>query len=461
MRILVVDDDRSIRQSLLMILEKDGFEVTCAENASSAIQHLKKASFDLILSDLQMPQMSGLELLDYVKQNYPDIIFMMITAFGTTSSAIQAMKKGAFDYILKPFQVEEVLLNIKSALKTKKLEVENSILKREMHKINSYHKIVGNSSCMQTIFKVIENVSKVSTNVLITGESGTGKEMVARAIHNSSPLKDKPFVTVNCGAIPIDLIESEMFGHKKGAFTGAHFDKIGLFEAANGGTLFLDEVAELPLNVQVKLLRVLQERTIRKVGAVNSIKINIRLIAATNRILEDMVKQKKFREDLFYRLNVILINLPSLRERLDDVPALANFFLKKYAEKFSKNIATISGEAMKILNTYNYPGNVRELENIIERAIAMEQTNVILPKSLGSLKKTNVLGSNLVLGNDELNLEQIVESIEKELLIKAIEKSNGIKTKAAKILGISFRSMRYRLNKYGISDVDPDIEEAS
>ncbi len=456
MRILVVDDEHSIRSFLDIVLKKDNYEVSCVEDGAKAIELLKKRSFDMVISDLQMPNVTGMELLDYVNKNYPEIIFIVITAFGTTTNAVEAMKKGAYDYIPKPFQVDEILISVSSAFRSKSLEHENNVLRREMQIRGGMGQLIGNSACMQPVYKIINNVSKVSTNVLITGASGTGKEMVAKAIHYSSPVKDKPFVTVNCGAMPEHLIESEMFGHKKGAFTGANLDKTGLFEAANGGTLFLDEVGELPMKVQVKLLRAIQERTIRRVGAINNIKIDVRILAATNKNLEQMVLKKQFREDLYYRLNVILINVPSLKERLDDVPVLAQVFLDKYANKFQKQVKSISDKAMKLLCSYDYPGNVRELENIIERAVALENTKTILPERLPNFKEMRSKASDVQVTEDGLDLEKAVEQVEKELLIKAIQKSNGIKTHAAKLLGISFRSLRYRLAKFGLDDIDTD-----
>lgn len=460
MRVLVVDDEHSIREFCKIALKKAGYDITCAEDGARACDLLKKKSFDIVISDLQMPQMSGMELLDHVNRNYPDVIFLFITAHGTVSNAVQAMKSGAFDYILKPFQVDELLMRVEHAVKLKNLEQENSSLRRELQVKGGMDQLIGNSACMKPIYKVIKNVSKVSTNVLIAGESGTGKEMVAKAIHNLSSLKDKPFVTVNCGAIPEQLIESEMFGHKKGAFTGASFDKMGLFEAANGGTLFLDEVGELPLNIQVKLLRVIQERTVRKVGAINDIKINVRILVATNKDLEQMVREKLFREDLYYRLNVISITVPALRERLDDVPVLANMFLERYTNKFSKNIKAISDKAMKLLCLYQYPGNVRELENIIERAVAIENAKIILPESLPNLKNKSS-EQDRVVGDEGLNLEAIMDKLEKELLTKAMKKSNGIKSNAAKLLGITLRSLRYRLGKFDFEDNQSDMEKAS
>ncbi len=464
-RILAVDDEESIREFLEIMLKKEGYEVTTAKDGAEAIDVLKKKSFDMVISDLQMPNVTGMELLKHVKDNYPDLVFMIITAFGTTESAVEAMKLGAYDYITKPFKIDEVRIVISNALRSKNLEVENRTLKKEMQKEYSFQSLVGNSDKMHQIYELIKRVSQTPTNVLIIGESGTGKEMVAKAIHVNGPLKNKPFVTINCGAIPENLMESEMFGHKKGSFTGAIQDKVGLFEVADGGTLFLDEVGELPLTIQVKLLRAIQERVIRRVGATEDQKIEVRIIAATNRNLEEMVKEGTFREDLYYRLNVILINVPPLRERSDDVSLLAKHFLQKYSTRFNKGIGGISDEAMKVLKKYDYPGNVRELENIIERTVALEAGSTILPESLPPFVNTpsgRKLASSheIEIGDDGIDLERIIGQMEKELLVKAIHKANGVKKKASKLLGITFRSMRYRCDKYGLS-APGDEEEGS
>ncbi|MEE6250960.1 MAG: sigma-54 dependent transcriptional regulator, partial [Bdellovibrionota bacterium] len=393
-KILVVDDEESIREFLNIMLKKEGYEISLAEDGEQAKELLKNKSFHMVISDLQMPNVTGMELLEHVKANYPETTFMMITAFGSTENAVEAMKLGAYDYLTKPFKIDEVRILINNALKAKSLERENKQLKRELGVSNSFQNIIGNSDAMHQIFHLIERVSQSPTNVLVTGESGTGKEVVAKAIHYNGPIKEKPFVTVNCGAIPENLMESEMFGHKKGSFTGAVADKVGLFEAADEGTLFLDEVGELPLNIQVKLLRAIQERIIRKVGATEDQKVNVRIIAATNRDLQSMVNEGSFREDLFYRLNVININTPALRERTDDIPLLAKHFLKKYSERMGKGIGAISDEAMEILKSYNYPGNVRELENIIERTVALEAGGSILPESLPPLVSVSRKGAS-------------------------------------------------------------------
>jgi two-component system response regulator PilR (NtrC family) len=465
-RILVVDDEESIREFLDIMLRKEGYDVTTVEDGAKAIDILKKKSFDLIISDLQMPNVTGMELLKYVKDNYPDLLFMMITAFGTTENAVEAMKMGAYDYLTKPFKIDEVRINLANALKSKNLEVENRTLKKELVKENSFQNIIGNSEPMHRIFDLVKRVSQAPTNVLITGESGTGKEVVAKAIHYNGPLKDRPFVTVNCGAIPENLMESEMFGHKKGSFTGAVVDKSGLFEVADGGTLFLDEVGELPLSIQVKLLRAIQERIIRRVGATEDIKIEVRIIAATNRDLEKMVQDGGFRQDLYYRLNVINILTPPLRDRRDDIPLLATFFLKKYNDRLNKGITSISKEAMDTLKRYDYPGNVRELENIIERTVALEAGATILPESLPPIVNTPngkklVSTQDIIIGPEGIEIDKIMGQIEKELLIKAIHAADGTKKKAAKLLNITFRSMRYRVEKYGLGSVDEEDDEES
>ncbi|MFN8789966.1 MAG: sigma-54-dependent transcriptional regulator [Bdellovibrionales bacterium] len=462
-RILVVDDEESIREFLEIMLKKEGYEVTLAEDGAQAKDLLGKKTFDMVISDLQMPNMNGLELLKHVKESSPDTVFMMITAFGTTETAVEAMKIGAYDYITKPFKIDEVRLNINNALRSRNLEVENRSLKKEMVKEYSFQNVIGNSPIMHQVYDLIKRVSQAPTNILITGESGTGKEVVAKAIHFNGPLKDRPFITINCGAIPENLMESEMFGHKKGSFTGAVTDKSGLFEVADGGTLFLDEVGELPITIQVKLLRAIQERVIRRVGATDDMKVDVRIIAATNRNLEEMVQKGSFRQDLFYRLNVINIKTPPLRDRKEDIPILAQHFLKKYNEKLSKSIGGISVEAMEILKKYDYPGNVRELENMIERTVALEGGSTILPESLPPMVNTTsgrkMASSHEIEVTDEgVDLDKVMGQIEKELLIKAIHTAGGVKKKAAKLLNITFRSMRYRVEKYNLGSVD-DLDE--
>lgn len=460
-RILVVDDEESIREFLEIMLRKESYEVTCVEDGQKAIDILKKKSFDLLISDLQMPNVTGIELLKHCRDVYPDLLFMMITAFGTAETAVEAMKMGAYDYITKPFKIDEVRINIANALRSKNLEVENRVLRKELQKEYSFQNLVGNSETMHKIFELIRKVSDSPTNVLVTGESGTGKEMVAKAIHFNSPLKDRPFVSVNCGAIPENLVESELFGHKKGSFTGAVADKEGLFQTADGGTLFLDEIGELPLSSQVRILRAIQEKSIRRVGGTDDVKVDVRIIAATNRDLEQMVSQGTFRQDLYYRLNVINILTPPLRDRRDDIPLLAGHFLQKYNERFGKSIQTISKEAMDLLKKYDFPGNVRELENIIERTVALESGATVLPESLPQFVNTPsgrklVSSDGIEVTDDGIDLQKVLDQLERELLIKAIHQANGVKKRAAKLLGITFRSMRYRVEKFNLGGVDDE-----
>ncbi len=460
-RILVVDDEESIREFLDIMLRKEGYDVTCVEDGQKAIDILKKKSFDLVISDLQMPNVTGIELLKHCREAYSELLFMMITAFGTAESAVEAMKMGAYDYITKPFKIDEVRINIANALRSRNLEVENRVLRKELQKEYSFQNLVGNSEAMHKIFELIRKVSDSPTNVLVTGESGTGKEMVAKAIHYNSPLKDRPFVSVNCGAIPENLVESELFGHKKGSFTGAVTDKDGLFEVADGGTLFLDEIGELPLSSQVRILRAIQEKTVRRVGGTEDVKVEVRIIAATNRDLEQMVQQGTFRQDLYYRLNVINIRTPGLRERRDDIPLLAAHFLQKYSDRFGKAIQTISKEAMDLLKKYDFPGNVRELENIIERTVALESGATVLPESLPQFVNTPtgrkmVSSDGIEITDEGIDLQKVLDQLEKELLVKAIHQASGVKKRAAKLLGITFRSMRYRVEKFSLGKVDDD-----
>lgn len=463
--ILVADDEPSIREFLEIMLKKEGYNVFLAEDGAQAMEFLEKKTFDLVISDLQMPGKTGMEILEYVNQVCPQTMFMLITAFGSTEIAVDAMKLGAYDYITKPFKIDEVRLNINHALESAKLQKENRTLKRELKQTYNFSNLIGNSEKMHTIFDMIKRVSLAPTSVLITGESGTGKEVIAKAIHYNSPLKDEPFISINCGAIPENLIESEMFGHKKGSFTGAVVDKEGLFEAADGGTLFLDEIGELPLSTQVKLLRTLQEMTIRRVGSTEDIQIKVRIIAATNRDLKEMVDKGEFRQDLYYRLNVINIHSPTLRDRKEDIPLLANHFLQKCNAKLNKEILSITAEAMEKLRLYDFPGNVRELENIIERTVALEIGSSILPESLPPLVTTESgkkLASfhEIVITDEGIELDKIMGQIEKELLLKAIHASKGVKKHAAKLLGITFRSMRYRAEKHNLNSILEDDQVA-
>lgn len=465
-KILVVDDEESIREFFEIMLKREGYEVVTSPNGREALEFLKKNQVDLVISDLQMPELSGMELLSAAKEVDPELLFIMITAFGSTETAVEAMKLGAYDYVQKPFKIDEVKIVIAQALEKKSLRLENAQLKKELGTKYAFDNIIGGAPPMMRIYEMVKRVANTKSSVLITGESGTGKELIARAIHYNGPLKDKPFVTVNCGAIPENLMESEMFGHKKGSFTGAIADKKGLFEVANGGTIFLDELGELPLTMQVKLLRVIQEGTFKRVGGTEDIQVDVRVISATNKNLDIEVKTGNFREDLFYRMNVIQIHCPPLRERREDIPMLANHFLDKFAKVLGINIKKISNDAMDVLKRYHYPGNVRELENIVERTVALEPGTMILPDSLPRhllevQSQPGQLDANKIEIDDHkgIELEKLVAEFERTLLTKALQQTGGVKKKAAKLLNISFRSMRYRVDKYGLGNLSVDDED--
>lgn len=464
-KILVVDDEESIREFFEIMLKREGYQVLTSSNGKEALDLLKKSQVDLVITDIQMPEMSGMEFLSSIRDTDPDLVVIMITAFGSTETAVEAMKLGAYDYIQKPFKIDEVKIIIRQALERRLLKIENVQLKRELGTKYAFDNIIGGAPPMLRIYEMVKRIANTKSSVLITGESGTGKELIARAVHYNGPLKDKPFVTVNCGAIPENLMESEMFGHKKGSFTGAIADKKGLFEVANGGTIFLDELGELPLSMQVKLLRVIQEGTFKRVGATDDIIVDVRVISATNKNLDEEVKTGKFREDLFYRMNVIQIHCPPLRERKEDIPMLANHFLEKFSKALGVNVKRVSDEAMDTLKRYHYPGNVRELENIMERTVALEPGAIILPESLPRhlidiAPPASPLDAHKIEIDDKgIELEKLVADFERTLLVKALQQTNGIKKKASKLLNISFRSMRYRVDKFGLGSLSVDDEE--
>lgn len=460
-KIIVADDEQSMRELLDIMLKKEGYQVSLASNGEEVLKLIEKDIFDLVLMDIRMPKLDGISALKLIKSLSPEIIVIMITAYASTDTAIQAMKEGAYDYITKPFKVEEIKLIIKNALEKGNLKKENLLLKQVVKDRYRFDNILGQSPKMLELYTLLEKVSPTKTNILITGESGTGKELVSKAIHYNSARKEKPFVTLNCGAIPEALIESELFGHMKGAFTDAIATKKGLFEIADEGTLFLDEISELPPPMQVKLLRVLQEREFKRVGGTEDIRVDVRIVSATNKDLEEEVKEKRFREDLFYRINVIQIKLPPLRERREDIPLLATHFLNKYSGELNKPISQMSPEALRILLQYDYPGNVRELQNMIERGVALESAQELSAQNLGSYlheqlpQKKGVV--DLDIPEEGIDLEKVVEALERSLLLKALDKTRGMKKKAAELLRINFRSMRYRLEKYGLND-GPDKE---
>ncbi|MDH4100918.1 MAG: sigma-54 dependent transcriptional regulator [Nitrospirota bacterium] len=459
-KILIVDDERSMRDLLLIMLKREGYDVTVAETGEEALAALKREIFDLVITDIKMPRITGLDILKAVKEVSPDTLVIMITAFASAETAVEAMKIGAYDYITKPFKVDEIKLVIKNAIEKKLLKDENRRLKQEIAIRHGYEGFVGGSEVMKKVFALIAKVADSKSTVFITGESGTGKELVARAIHHNGVRKERPFVTVNCGALPEALLESELFGHMKGSFTGAIDNKAGLFEVADGGSIFLDEIGDMPLPLQVKLLRVLQEREFKRVGGTADIKVDVRVIAATNRDLKGQVAKGEFREDLYYRLNVIPIALPSLRERREDIPALVEHFLAKYSAGGERK--RIAPDALQRLMDCEWKGNVRELENVIERAVALSDGPLIktdyLPEPAPS-ERGAVVAAVDVSAERPVDLEKIVEDLEVEFLTKALDKAHGVKTDAAKLLGLSFRSFRHRLKKYEIGNSRDDKEE--
>jgi len=455
--ILVVDDELSMREVLEYMLTKEGYRVSCAKDGRSAIELLEKQTFDLLLCDIKLGDISGLDVLRACKKSNQETVVILISAYASTETAVEAMNEGAYDYVPKPFDKDELLQTVAKALDLKTLEHEKELLDDQLKQNLHFDMLVGNSPAMRHIYKLIQQVAKTKTNVLITGESGTGKELIARAIHQESDRSDKPFVVINCGGIPETLMESELFGHKKGSFTGATQDKKGLFEIAHKGTIFLDEIGELGLPIQVKLLRAVQEKVFKAVGGNEDIVVDIRIIAATNKTLEKEVISGNFREDLFYRLNVIEIKVPPLRERKADLRALAQHFLEKYTKEMGKEISKFSSYALDLLTKYDFPGNIRELENLLERSVALSTTNIILPDSLAlSMHKRRWIEGfkdrrfDLDEVSRGVSLDGILEEIERAYLQKALDCCNGNKNKAAELLDITFRSLRYRLDKLSI-----------
>ena len=455
--ILVVDDELSMRELLDIMLTGENYKVTCAETGRQAISMIKKTDFDLLLCDIRLGDITGLDVLRASKKRNQNTVVIMISAYATTETAVEAMNEGAYDYVPKPFDNEELKMTIAKALQMRTLEHEKELLDDELKKTLHFGTIVGNSPTMMNVYKMINQVAETRTNILITGESGTGKELIARAIHEQSDRRDKPFMVINCGGIPETLMESELFGHKKGAFTGATQDKKGLFEIADKGTVLLDEIGEISPPVQVKLLRAVQERVFRAVGGNKDIVVDIRLISATNKELDQEVIAGRFREDLFYRLNVIEIKLPPLRERKSDLRLLAQHFLEKYAREMGKEITKISSYAIDLLNKYDFPGNIRELENLMERSVALSSTNIILPDSLAlSFHKQRWIEGvedqrfDLEEVKRGVSLDAIMQEIERAYLKKALECSDGNKQKAAELLGLRYHTFWRRIEKMGI-----------
>ncbi len=443
-KILVVDDERSMRELLSIFLETEGYQVDVADGGKSGLDAIKKEIYDLIITDLKMPKVSGIDILKAAKEISPDTGVIIITAFGTMESAIEAMKLGASDYIQKPFKMDEMRIVVVNALERHKLRKEVALLRGEVKKRYSLENIIGKSPQMQNIFSAIPKIAASNAIVLIMGESGSGKEVVARAIHNLSDRKDKPFVAINCAAIPEGLLESELFGHMRGSFTGAVSNKQGLFELASGGTLFLDEIADMPQGLQPKLLRVIEDGVMRRVGGISDIKTDVRIISATNRNIKTAVSDGSFREDLFYRLNVIPLTIPPLRERKEDIPLLIEHFLRKLNTN-----KTITGRAMDILMDYPWWGNVRELENTVERMVVMSDSeNIDIDDIPDEIKIPRILAIPTDIPQEGVDIDRIIEDIEKRYLANALEKAGGVKTEAARLLRISFRSFRHRLSKY-------------
>ena len=454
-RILVVDDEPSMREMLRIVLRREGYDVILAENGRDAIDRLQSEPIDLLLSDIRMPDVSGVEVLRAAKEINRDIVAFMMTAFASTDTAVEAMRLGALDYFTKPFSMDELRLKIRQHLETHRLKQENLLLKRALNTRHEFSSILGRSDAMQAVFSTIQTVANTSSTVLVSGESGTGKELVARAIHFNSLRRDRPFVAVNCGAVPETLLESELFGHLRGAFTGAHTNKKGLIEVAEGGTIFLDEIGEMPPTMQVKLLRVLQDRRFRRLGGTEEVQADVRVIAATNQDLPKSVEEGRFREDLFYRLNVLSIPVPPLRDRVEDIPLLAEHFLEQFVATMGKQVRTISADAMQLLKAHVWRGNVRELQNAIERAVALEQTETILPETLPDevrrgAKSLQSAATELPALGAGFDLEARGEAFYRHYIALALERAGGVQVKAAELLGMSFRSFRYYVKKYNL-----------
>ena len=448
-RILVVDDEQIIRESISFLLRKEGFAVEEAANGKEAYGKVAAEPFDIVVTDLEMPVMKGIELLNKISEVSPQTLVIIITAYGSLETAITALRKGAIDYILKPVEFDELLVKVRRLLDYKKLSVENQVLRRELQREYDFTAMVGKSPAMQRVFETIKTVAVTDSTVLITGRSGTGKELVARAIHFNSPRGSKPFIAVNCGAIPETLFESELFGHKKGAFTGAVADKEGYFKACESGTLFLDEISETPLQLQVKLLRVIEQKEFTPVGSSRSMTANVRLVASTNRDLGEEVNAGKFREDLYYRLNVVEIRLPSLAERREDIPALVEHFVDKYRREMKKNVKGVDNDLMRLLMNREWKGEIRELENTIERAVIFSKDEFISLQDLPSLIPSDAATQML---DDTKSLEEAKNAFERQYILMVLRKNNFDKGKAAQSLKLSLSSLYRRIKELGITE---------
>ncbi len=452
--LLIIDDELHLLRSLSNLFFAKGLEVTTVEDGEKAIQLLPDKSFDIVLCDICLPGKNGIEVLKEIKQVSPETAVIMMTAYATVDTTIQALRSGASDYIMKPFEPEEITFVVEKAVEAKILKEENILLKKELKEKYDFSNIIGEGSSLREIFENLKKVIDTGSTILISGESGSGKELIARAIHYNSSRKSNPFITVNCGAIPPQLMESEFFGHVKGAFTGAISTKKGLFERANDGTLFLDEIGELNFDLQVKLLRALEEKKITRVGDTIPIEVDIRFIAATNKDLKEEVKRGSFRNDLFYRINVLPIHLPPLRERQEDIPLLTSYFLERYCQSYNRKRKTLSPEALAVLRQYQWPGNVRELKNVIERVVLMIEKTTITPEDLPFDLKATAPGIILKIPEEEIDLKKVsnlvMELTERQMIEKALKNAGNNKTKAAQSLGISRRSLNYKVKEYKI-----------
>lgn len=447
--ILIVDDEDAQRSVLKGYLEKKGYRIFSASSGNEGIKIVQNNIIDIILSDFKMPDKTGLEVLEEVKKINPEISFVILTAYGTIENAVKAMRLGAFDYISKPVDLDELDLMIERIIENRNLKSENQILKNQLKEKFKIDSFISQSPKMEEVLSVSSRAADSRATVLITGESGTGKEVLAKSIHFVSSRKDKPFVAVNIPALPETLLESELFGHEKGAFTGAEKSKKGRFELAHEGTIFLDEIGDIPINLQVKLLRVLQEHQIEKLGSMDTVNIDVRIIAATHQNLEQKIKDGSFREDLFYRLNIVSLNIPPLRERKEDILPLIEHFIEKYSKENGRENLSLSKETIDTLIKYNFPGNVRELENIIERAVVLSRGNTITVNDLPNVVK-GFKAEKEIPANEETTLIEQVEELEKKLIFDALTKSNGNQSQAGRLLGLTERNLRYKMQKYGI-----------
>jgi len=462
-RILIVDDEDYMREVVRQALERADFEVDEAADGNSAISMLRQYPYNVIVTDIRLPGLTGDKILEEALSLFPETIVILMTGFGNIQSAVEAMRKGAYDYLPKPFQLDELVVRVEKGLEEQRIKSENRMLRGVLQEKYSYSNLVGNSAAMKNIYKLISVVSSKNSNVLIDGETGTGKELIARAIHYNGPRKDQPMVCVNCGAIPSNLLEDELFGHVKGAFTGAHQHRIGRFEQANHGTLFLDEVSSMPMDLQVKLLRVLQEREFQRVGSATTIKVDVRIVAATNSNLIEEVEKGDFRSDLYYRLNVIPINVPALRDRRDDIPLLVNHFVNLYCEEQNLEPKCVSNEAMKSLMTCDWPGNVRQLSNAVEMAVSLSETRSVLDHDdfpvVSKTSSQNASFQAIDIPDDGINFNTMISNLEKQLILQSLQVAGGNKKRAASLLHLKRTTFVEKLRRMGVdAPVDDTIE---